>query len=178
MEEGKKQTAQIDVMVDLLKNKENSVFYITEEMFGTRGTMQLRWPPHHILVPLDGEKEGKRIMPYVTALAKTCRAKVTIFTVGRPFQWSLATPSVPVPTTKALESRLIPFVMQMRMDGVEVEFEILRGEPKKMIKKLVDSTEADLVILANRYKHSWIRYLKGKDFVSVMDRLRVPTIVI
>lgn len=177
MQSDKKQTTQVDVM-QLLKRKEDSVSYETEEMLGTRGTMQLRWPPHHILVPLDGEKEGKRIIPYVTALAKTCKAKVTIFTVGRPFQWSLATPSIPAATTKAMESRLIPFVMQMRTEGVDVEFEILRGEAKKVVKELIDSTGTDLVILANRYKYFWLRYLKGKDFVPIMDRLNVPMIAI
>ena len=175
--EKKKQTAQMDV-TELIDKKEGSVFYITEEMFGTRGTMQLRWPPHHILVLLDGEKEGKRVIPYVTALAKTCRAKVTIFTVGRPFQWSLATPSIPVPTTKAMESRLIPSVIQMRTAGVDVEFGILRGEKKKVIEELARAKDADLMILDNRYRYRWLRYLKRKDIVRLIDHLNIPTIVI
>jgi nucleotide-binding universal stress UspA family protein len=140
--------------------------------------MQLRWPPRHILVPLDGEKEGKRIIPYVTALAKTCKAKVTIFTVGRPFQWSLATPSIPAGTTKAMESRLIPSVIQMRAAGVDVEFGILRGEKKKVITELSATKDADLIIMDNRYRYRWLRYLKRKDLVTLIDRLNIPTIVI
>jgi hypothetical protein len=68
--------------------------------------------------------------------------------------------------------------MQMRTEGIDVEFEILRGETKKIIKELVETTNADLAILANRYKHFWLRYLKGKDFITILDRLRVPTMVI
>ncbi|HUU50506.1 MAG TPA: universal stress protein [Nitrospinota bacterium] len=160
------------------EEKKETLFYTTEEMFGTRGSMKLRWPPRHILVPLNGEKEGRRIIPYVAALAKTYKAKVTLLTVGRPFQWSLATPSVPAPTTKALESRLIPFVVQLREEGADVDFKILRGEKSKVLKKLVNENDTDLVILANRCRHSWLRYLQGIDFVPNIDRFRVPTFII
>ena len=161
-----------------VKDREEDRSYTTEETFGTRGAMKVSWPPRHILVPLDGEQEGKRVVPYVTALAKSHNAKVTLFTVARPFQWSLATPSVPAPTTAALKSKLIPFVMQMRTEDIDVDFEILRGDTKKVMKELIDSTDADLVILANRYRYSWLRFLKGKNLIPIMDRLKVPTIII
>ncbi len=175
--EKKEQNRKIKTAVRVGK-KEEALFYTTEEMFGTRGSMKLRWPPRHILVPLNGEKEGRRIIPFVTALAKTCTAKVTLFTVGRPFRWSLATPSIPAPTTAALESRLIHFVMEMRVKGVDVDFKILRGEKSKVLKKLVNENDIDLVILANRCRHSWLRYLQGIDFVSNIDRFCVPTVII
>ena len=161
-----------------VEGKEKASFYTTEETFGTRGAMKVSWPPRHILVPLDGEQEGERVIPYVIALAKSHNAKVTLFTVARPFRWSLATPSVPSPTTTALQSRLIHFVVKMRAEGVDVEFGILRGEKEKVIKELVDSTNADLVILANRYRYSWLRFLKGKRLASLFDRLQIPVSVI
>jgi len=161
-----------------VEGKEKTSFYTTEETFGTRGAMKVSWPPRHILVPLDGEQEGERVIPYVTALAKSHNAKVTLFTVARPFRWSLATPSVPSPTTTALQSRLIHFVVKMRAEGVDVEFGILRGEKEKVIKELVDSTNADLVVLANRYRYSWLRFLKGKRLASLFDRLQIPVSVI
>ena len=175
--EKKEQNRKIETAVRVEK-KEEALFYTTEEMFGTRGAMKLRWPPRHILVPLNGEKEGRRIIPFVTALAKTCKAKVTLFTVARPFQWSLATPSIPAPTTAALESRLIHFVMEMRVKGVDVDFGILRGEKKKIIEQLNKDMDADLIILDNRYRHRWLRYLKGKDIVPLIDHLNIPTVVI
>ena len=82
--------------------EDKSASYTTRKMFGTRGAMRLRWPPRHILVPLEGE----------------------------------------------------------------------------VVSDLVDSTDAQLVVLANLHKHAWLRYLKGGDFVQVMDRLKVPTFVI
>ena len=158
--------------------EQEALFYTTEEKFSTRGKVRLRWPPRHILVPLDGEKEGRRVLPYVTAMAKVYKCKVTLFTIARPFHWSLASPSVPPPTTKALESHLIPFVMEMRIEGVDVDFGIVREEREKVIKDLVDSTNADLVVLANRYRYSWLRYLKGIKLSSLIDRLSVPVVVI
>jgi len=150
----------------------------TEQELGAGGKSRFRWPPRHILVPIDKDEEGKRILPFVAALAKTHNSKVTLFTVGRPFQWSLATPSVPAPTTKALENRLISLIMELRIQDIDVDYDIIRGEKKKVMKDLVDDKDADLVILSNTYRHPWLRFLKGNDLVPVIDKLNVPMIVV
>jgi nucleotide-binding universal stress UspA family protein len=155
-----------------------SSFYTTQEMFTTKGKTRLRWPPRNILVPLDGEEEGKRILPYVTEMAKSYKSKVILVTIAMPFQWSLATPSIPPPTTAALENHLIPLIMEMRIEGVDVVFGILRDEREKAIKDLVDSTKADLVVIANRYRNPWVRYLKGKKLSPLIDSLRIPIVFI
>jgi len=152
--------------------------FTAQETFVTKGKTRLRWPPRNILVPLDGVEEGKRVLPYVTEMAKAYKSKVTLVTIARPFQWSLATPSIPPPTTQALENHLIPLIMEMRIEGVDVVFGIMREEREKAIKNLVDSTKADLVVIANRYKNPWVRYLKGKKISPLIDSLRVPLVVI
>jgi nucleotide-binding universal stress UspA family protein len=149
-----------------------------QETFVTKGKTRLRWPPRNILVPLDGVEEGKRILPYVTEMAKAYKSKVTLVTIARPFQWSLATPSIPPPTTAALENHLIPLIMEMRIEGVDVVFGIMREEREKAIKNLADSTKADLVVIANRYRNPWLRYLKGKKISPLIDSLRIPLVVI
>jgi len=158
--------------------EQDTLSHTTEKEFGIGDKPQFRWPPRHILVPVDKDEEGKRILPFVATLAKTHNSKVTLFTVGRPFQWSLATPSVPAPTTKALKNRLISLMMELRIQDIDVDYDIIRGEKRKVINDLVNAKDADLVVLTKRYRDSFLRYFQENELVPVLDKIKVPTVVI
>ena len=107
-----------------------------------------------ILVPLDGSKTSKKVLPTVIAEARLHGAVVVLLRVIAPLRQSfMASPNMLTQVLGELEliakESLEEVAVNIRSEGLEVETIIERGHPAEKIYEIAQTEECDLIIIGS-----------------------------
>jgi nucleotide-binding universal stress UspA family protein len=107
-----------------------------------------------ILVPLDGSENAKKVLPIVVAEAQSHNAVVVLLHVIAPLRQSLmASPNLLAKISDELENinkeHLDKVAEKIRVEGLEVETIVERGQPAQLIYEIAQNKSCDLIIIGS-----------------------------
>jgi nucleotide-binding universal stress UspA family protein len=131
-----------------------------------------------ILVPLDGSKLAECVLPHVEALAKGSQVQEVIFVrVHEPFRGFSGASDVVLSESEiaridseqiaVAEKYLKEAANQVRLDGVQPRWELLRGPVAESIAEYATKNKVDLIVIATHGRSGVSRWVWG----SVADRI-------
>jgi nucleotide-binding universal stress UspA family protein len=136
-----------------------------------------------ILVPLDGSEIAAKVLPKVTELAKTFKAKVTLFHVcysGVGADIGEAAPGV-IRTAEAQEAKwcktfLTKASQDLKKQGVEVDWACVDGVPAREIIAYAQEKNYDLIALGT-HGAGEVAWYMGKVADRVSSHATVPLLL-
>lgn len=140
-----------------------------------------------ILVPLDGSKLSEQALPYARALAKEHHATIRLLQAVSPSDVEYAITRLPTQseTENAIQRRfslsdtyLGHVASQLRGNGVNVETEVLLGDPSRCILETVKTHNVDVVVISTHGRTGFSRWVYGSVANHVIRTVSVPTLVV
>ena len=143
-------------------------------------------PFARILVPLDGTRRSKSVLPYAAGLATRSNSKVLLLTVlpspnersiGLGERGAIALP----PSAEheaALEESLQILARSLQQDGLVVETEIRHGVPSQEILRAAMDWRCDVIAMATRANRGVKRLVLGSVAEEVLRGSRLPVLLI
>ena len=154
---------------------------------------------NRILVPLDGSKESEKIMPHVQHIARLYEAKLILVRVVRSASYKAAF----VNLNKEIKEEIVPehllsqlgkhqelekikdakqyllnWRSQFQEQGIEVEVNLLYGQPIDSILAVAERSEADLVAMTSQAKAGLDEFLYGSVASGLLNRLARPMFIV
>ena len=134
----------------------------------------------HILVPLDGSELAAKVLPQVTEMAKTFKAKVTLIHVCYTPAVGEATPGV-IKAAESIEKKWCATFLgkaagDLKAQGVDVKSECLEGVPAREIIAYADKNKMDLIIMAT-HGIGEVAWVLGSTAERVVSHATVPVLL-
>ncbi|HMD89380.1 MAG TPA: universal stress protein [Anaerolineaceae bacterium] len=143
-----------------------------------------------LLIPLDGDPEHEKALPLAKELAKSLNAKMDLLMVV----YTLGT----LPTERAVTSRLLPAATSVMLDmtessaqdylqekaasfqaeGLNVSWEVRRGDPAANIIETAEQSSSDLIILATHGKSGMEAFWAGSVAPRVVTQTHIPLLLV
>ncbi|MDR3576595.1 MAG: universal stress protein [Anaerolineaceae bacterium] len=143
-----------------------------------------------LMVPLDGDPEHEKALPLAKELAKSLKANLELVMVV----YTLGT----LPTERAVTSRLLPAATSMMLDmteasaqdylqemaasfqseGLNVTWEVRRGDPAANIIESAERSASDLIVLATHGKSGIGAFWAGSVAPRVVTQTRIPLLLV
>ncbi len=144
-----------------------------------------------ILVPLDGSKLAECVIPYVEQLAVCCTAeKVTLISVTERVQGYRPVDDLSQP----LGQRMMPegvgkmerqaqkylnrIAKGIKDKGINVQTEVLLGNPAEEISIYAESNECDIIVMASHGRSGPSRWAHGSVADKVFKAVCVPILMV
>jgi len=149
---------------------------------------QLRFPPQHILVPLDGEGLHEDALPAAKSVAEKCGAAIELVTVvptPTTLRSDLAGPGMMMPiTTSAMldlaergaAEYLLEIGREISEQKLRISGHVLRGDAAVEILKVAE--QADLIIMATHGRTNWDAFWQESVTPKVMGRTKIPVLLV
>lgn len=140
-----------------------------------------------ILVPLDGSAFAEMALPYARSLAKEHHAKMHLLQAVSPSDVEYAITRLPTQseTERAMQRRfaladtyLEHIAADLRHSGIQVETEVLFGDPARNIEESADKHAVDLVVISTHGRTGLGRWVHGSVANHVICNTRVPLLVV
>lgn len=154
---------------------------------------------NRILVPLDGSKESEKILSHVQHIAHLYEAKLILVRVVRSASYKAAF----VNLDKEIKEEIIPehllsqlgkhqelekikeakqyllnWKSQFQEQGIDVEVNLLYGQPIDSILAVAERSEADLVAMTSQAKAGLDEFLYGSVASGLLNRLARPMFIV
>ncbi|QDZ39836.1 universal stress protein [Euhalothece natronophila Z-M001] len=154
---------------------------------------------NRILVPLDGSKESEKILSHVQHIAQLYEAKLILVRVVRSASYKAAFVNLDkeikeevVPEhllsqlgkhqelekIKEAKKYLLNWKSQFQEQGIDVEVNLLYGQPIDSILAVAERSEADLVAMTSQAKAGLDEFLYGSVASGLLNRLGRPMFII
>lgn len=140
-----------------------------------------------ILVPLDGSAFAEMALPYARSLAKEHHATMHLLQAVSPSDVEYAITRLPTQseTDRAMQRRftladtyLGHIAADLRHSGIQVETEVLFGDPARNIEESADKHAVDLVVISTHGRTGLGRWVHGSVANHVICNTRVPLLVV
>ena len=137
-----------------------------------------------ILVPIDGSETAEKVFPYVINISHTYASSIVLLRVIPPFRRSLRgsleiIAQVKTQIKSIVENYMDEITGRLRTEGINVESEILWGEPAATIIDFAESSGCDLIILGSHGEHASFRWPLGSISTKVIrSRNSMPVLII
>jgi len=143
-----------------------------------------------LMVALDGDPEHEKALPLAKGLAKSLNANLDLVMVV----YTLGT----LPSERAATSRLLPVATSVMLDmtetsaqdylqgmaasfeteGINVSWEVRRGDPAANIIDSAERSSADLIVLATHGKSGIGAFWAGSVAPKVVTQTRIPLLLV
>ena len=143
-----------------------------------------------LLVALDGDPEHEKALPLAKELAKSLKASLHLVMVV----YTLGT----LPSEQAVTSRLLPAATSVMLDmteasardylqgmaasftseGLNVTWEVRRGDPASNIIDSAERSSSDLIVLATHGKSGIGAFWAGSVAPKVVTQTRIPLLLV
>ena len=139
---------------------------------------------NRILVPLDGSQNAVKVLPIVAAEARSHRAVVILLRVIAPLRQSfMASPSLITQIFKEVEliakDYLEEVAEKLRVEGLEVETIITKGQPAQQIHEIAQSQLCDLIIIGTHGETGNPQWRSGGVAIKIIRaQSPIPILVI
>lgn len=127
-------------------------------------------PIRNVLVPLDGSDHSRRVVPFVSELARPFDARVTLLHVHEP--------PGPHPRWSGAGLFLEDVERDLRASTLPVEAAFREGDPAPEILAACRDRSPDLVVMATHGRSGPARWLLGSVTESVLRSLSIPLLVV
>jgi nucleotide-binding universal stress UspA family protein len=137
-----------------------------------------------ILVPLDGSELSERAIPYAGLLAKAFGGRILLATVweGADDQLANMLPDVAADLQKEGEvyygKYLAETARKYAVDGVQIDTDILPGNPADAILKAIEDRKVDVMALATHGRSGLGRWWYGSVAGEVAQRATIPRLIV
>jgi len=137
-----------------------------------------------VVVALDGSELSERALPYAVALARASEAPVHLVTVWEEGERALIEqiPDVKESVFKKGEEHweryLVSQATAIQSEGVDVETEVLLGDPANEILELIDRIEAKHLAIATHGRSGLSRWRYGSVASRLLREAPLPTLVV
>jgi nucleotide-binding universal stress UspA family protein len=133
-----------------------------------------------ILVPTDGSSEADDALEHALELAELCDADVHVLFVADTAQDSVTVVGTDVIDALKREGASVVEAVETRGDslGIDVEGEILQGDPAKTIVDYARETDVDLIVMGTHGRRGLSRVLLGSVTEAVMRTAPVPVLTV
>ncbi len=137
-----------------------------------------------ILVPLDGSELAERALPFAAMMARATGASLHLVTVWEEGERALISslPDVAESVFKSGEEHweryLAGLAKSLKATGVDIATEVVLGDAATEIRRVIETSEASLLVLATHGRSGVDRWRYG----SVADKLArdapIPTLIL
>ena len=134
----------------------------------------------HIIVPVDLSKNSKEALRYAVHLAQKAKAQLTIVHC-----YSLLLKAVIYTTKKGYtekdpEKWIRKRIANIRRKDVdiEVDYKIIKGDVVDSLRRLVDTTDADLVVMGSQGAGENIETFLGSTSGAIIKTTNIPVLVV
>jgi nucleotide-binding universal stress UspA family protein len=135
-----------------------------------------------ILVGDNGTPESDRAIEVAKALARCLHAKLVLLGVISPPSPEMQAEGIafdmPSSLRSRLEQKLALTVQDAREAGLEVQTEIVDGNPEKQLEEFAIKYAADLIVVGHRDISRMRRLLEGSTSEALVRRARVSVLVV
>jgi nucleotide-binding universal stress UspA family protein len=142
-----------------------------------------------VLVPLDGSELAECVLPHLDILASRGGVKsVTLLRVVKPFYpvstilgdsiSAVDTVSINKEADADAENYLKVLTEKMKYPGVEINWEVMRGNEAESIAEYAKEKEVDLIIIATHGRSGVSRWVMGSVADRVMRSACVPVLMV
>jgi nucleotide-binding universal stress UspA family protein len=142
-----------------------------------------------ILVPLDGSDLAECVLPHVEVIAGAGGVKnVTFYRVVKPFypmgDYMSGTVSnidvvgINKEAVAAAENYLKQLVNKVKYPGVQVAWEVAKGNEAESIAEYIKKNEIDLIIIATHGRSGVSRWVMGSVADRVLRSACVPVLMV
>jgi nucleotide-binding universal stress UspA family protein len=137
-----------------------------------------------IIVALDGSKLSEHALPYATAMAKATGAKLLLATVWEEGERALianlseAAEGLFKEGEEYWEHYAASLAENAQAEGVEAEAEVLIGDAPAEILHLVETREANLLVIGTHGRSGLNRWRYGSVASRLIREAPIPTLVI
>lgn len=162
------------------------VLIIRPESEGSKAEMKC----HRIMVPLDGNPEHERSMNAAAEIAPACKASVHLILVVQTLaslsgRWKVTGRMLPATTSRMLdmyvneaEEYLREQQTKMQKRGIEVTYNVFRGEPAEIIRKAAAELGIDMIIIGTHGKAGTDAFWSGSVTARVCKSCSLPLMLI
>lgn len=140
-----------------------------------------------ILVPLDGSALAEKALPYAQRLAKEHHAKIRLLQAVSPSDVEYAITRLPTQgeTERALQRRftlsdtyLGHVAAELRGSGIQVETDVLLGDPARCIVEESERYTVDLIVISTHGRTGFSRWVNGSVANHVIRSASMPLLVV
>jgi nucleotide-binding universal stress UspA family protein len=134
-----------------------------------------------LVIATDGSAGGQEAVRYGAALAKRAGARATIVCVRHAPPRMFGDPFYARELSRELaRARDVVKVAaaELASAGIDVEIEVLEGNPAAQIANLARSRDADLIVIGSRGRGAITGSLLGSVSQAVVDRADRPVLVV
>jgi nucleotide-binding universal stress UspA family protein len=134
----------------------------------------------NIIVGIDGSDNSKRAAMVAANLAQLFKGKVTLVSVVRPSEYSLAVEDKAfIENLKEFHDDLVKAVKDdIANPEIEVETKIELGTPWKELIRLAKADNSDLIVVGSRGIGQVAEFLIGSNSTRVVQHSPVPVLVV
>ena len=145
---------------------------------------------HKLLVALDGDPEHEKALPLAKELAKNLNANLdlvmVVYTLGTlPSERAVTSRLLPAATSIMLdmtESSAQDYLQQMaasfHSEGLNVSWEVRRGDPVANIIDSAEQSSIDLIVLATHGKSGMGAFWAGSVAPKVVTQTNIPLLLV
>jgi nucleotide-binding universal stress UspA family protein len=133
-----------------------------------------------IIVGIDGSENSKRAALVAADLAQTFKGKVTLVSVVRPSEYSLAVEDKAfIESLKEFHDDLVSAVKDdIKRQDIEVDTRIELGTPWKELIRLAKAGQYDLIVVGSRGVGQVAEFLIGSNSTRVVQHAETPVLVV
>jgi nucleotide-binding universal stress UspA family protein len=143
-------------------------------------------PVASVIVPLDGSPLAEMALPYAEALAQPLAAEVVLVravSLGDLYMVPLGDgPAFDVVPAEVIDNEAAAYLSRvadtLRVEGVEVRWQLLRTQPAPGIVELAHQTPQSLVALTTHGRSALARWFMGSVAEAVVEAAETPVLVI
>lgn len=137
-----------------------------------------------ILVPLDGSRLARRVVPYAAALAQATGARLHLLSVqeDRDVDLQFFYQAHALPISQEIQLRLARYLSlvaaPLRKQGLMVETEVVPGRAPEEIASAADRVDADIVAFSTHGRSGLGRWAQGSVAHEVIRLVQRPRLVV
>ncbi|MGD0817512.1 MAG: universal stress protein [Methanomassiliicoccales archaeon] len=133
-----------------------------------------------ILVGIDGSENSKRAALAAADLAELFKGSVTLVSVVRPGEYSLAVEDKAfIENLKEFHDDLVEAVKEdIERSGIKVDTKIELGTPWKELTRLAREGHYDLIVVGSRGVGQVAEFLIGSNSTRVVQHTEIPVLVV
>lgn len=144
----------------------------------------------NMLIPLDGNPAHEGSLPVVAEFARSCHSKVHLLMVVPTFgtvsgQLTVISRLMPGSTSKMLDMAvksageyLQAHESDLRDSGIDVSYEVLRGDPASLIESTASELDVDVIIFGTHGKAGTDAFWSGSVTSKVCKNCHIPLLLI
>jgi nucleotide-binding universal stress UspA family protein len=134
-----------------------------------------------VVVPLDGSELSERAVPYAVAVAEATRSRLLLLTIWEQGEQALIT-DLSEDFFKQGEEHyqgyLAGVAKKVAAEGVEVETDVLLGDPTEEILRAIEHHDARFLVMATHGRSGLSRWHYGSVASKLAREAPVPTMVV